>query len=94
MKFDVAVSGEKDGVSGGICNVVYFSGNLSMDRIEFYYKLLSTQRYPFFGSPVEKYLKKPLTDMSDLYHEHETAAIILGVMSFVIIPVVVWHKSR
>ena len=60
MKFDVAVSGEKDGVSGGICNVVYFSGNLSMDRIEFYYKLLSTQRYPFFGSPVEKYLKKTI----------------------------------
>ena len=46
MKFDVAVSGEKDGISGGICNVVYFSGNLSLDRIEFYYKLLSSQRYP------------------------------------------------
>ena len=94
MKFDVAVSGEKDGVSGGICNVVYFSGNLSMDRIQLYYKLLSSQRYPVFGSPVNEYLKKPLNDLSNLYHEHRTAAIILGVMSCVIIPVVVWHKSR
>ena len=94
MKFDVAVSGEKDGISGGICNVVYFSGNLSLDRIEFYYKLLSSQRYPVFGSPINKYLKKPLEDLSNMYHEHKTAAIILGVMTCVIIPVVVWHKSR
>ncbi len=94
MKFDVAVSGEKDGISGGICNVVYFSGNLSLDRIEFYYKLLRSQRYPVFGSPINKYLKKPLADLSNMYHEHKTAAIILGVMTCVIIPVVVWHKSR
>jgi len=94
MKFDVAVSGEKDGISGGICNVVYFSGNLSLDRIEFYYKLLKSQRYPVFGSPINKYLKKPLDDLSNMYHEHKTAAIILGVMTCVIIPVVVWHKSR
>lgn len=94
MKFDVAVSGENNGISGGICNVVYFSGNLSLDRIQFYYKLLRSQRYPVFGSPVDKYLKKPLDDLSNLYHEHRTAAIILGVMSCIIIPVVVWHKSR
>ena len=94
MKFDVAVAGEKDGISGGICNVVYYSGNLSLDRIEFYYKLLSAQRYPVFGSPVDKYLKKPLTDLSDLYHEHRTAAIILGVFGCIIIPVVIWHKSQ
>ena len=94
MKFDVAVAGEKDGISGGICNVVYYSGNLSLDRIEFYYKLLSAQRYPVFGSPVDKYLKKPLTDLSNLYHEHKTATIILGALGCVIIPVIIWHKSR
>ena len=94
MKFDVAVSGEKDGISGGICNVVYFSGNLSLDRIQFYYKLLSSQRYPVFGSPITKYLKKPFDDLSNMYHEHKTSTIILGVMISIIIPAVIWHKSR
>ena len=33
MKFANVFSGAKNGLSGGICNVVYYSCNLSKDRI-------------------------------------------------------------
>jgi hypothetical protein len=93
MKFASVRAGAKDGISGGICNVVYFSGNLSKDRIEFYYKLFNTQRFPVLGSPIDQYINKPLKDLSAFYHEHRSATIILAAIGFVIIPVIIWRKS-
>ena len=94
MKFATVSAGATDGISGGICNVVYYSGNLSKDRIGLYYKVFNTQRFPVFSSPVDDYLKKPLIKIKDLYHEHRTATIILAVIGGVLIPTVIWAGNR
>ena len=46
MQFDNVVSGEDNGISGGICNIVYYSGRLSQSRIQTYYGLLKDSDPP------------------------------------------------
>ena len=38
--------GEEKGLSGGICNVVYYSGNLSKSRIDYFYNFLKNRNPP------------------------------------------------
>ncbi len=46
IQFDNVVSGEDNGISGGICNIVYYSGRLSQSRIQTYYGLLKDSDPP------------------------------------------------
>ena len=46
IQLDNVVTGEDDGISGGICNVVYYSGRLSQSRIQTYYDLLKDREPP------------------------------------------------
>lgn len=46
MSHDLVTSGYKDGVSGGICSVVYYSGPLSKRQIEFFYDTLKNKNPP------------------------------------------------
>ena len=93
MKFANVFSGTKNGLSGGICNVVYYSGNLSKDRIGLFYKLLKRQRFPVFPSPLEDFIKKPWNKIKTTYHLHPILTI-LGVMGSIILPIAFWQKIR
>ena len=46
IQLDNVITGEDDGISGGICNVVYYSGRLSQSRIQTYYDLLKDREPP------------------------------------------------
>ena len=46
MKHDTIYSGNKNGVSGGICNITYFSAPLSKRKIEFIYNNLKEKNPP------------------------------------------------
>ena len=79
MKFANIYAGEDDGISGGICNVVYYSGNLSRDRIVFFYNLLKKQKYPVFPSTIDNYINTPLKEIRGVYDRHPYISI-LGVI--------------
>jgi hypothetical protein len=46
MSQDQITIGDEDGVSGGICNVVYFPQSISKDRIDINYNILSKKNPP------------------------------------------------
>ena len=46
MSQDQITIGDIDGVSGGVCNVVYFPQSISKDRIDINYKILSNKNPP------------------------------------------------
>ena len=46
MKYDQVTVGEDDGVSGGCCNVVYFSSPLTLSKIELFYDVLKNKNPP------------------------------------------------
>ena len=46
MEHDVIYSGYKKGVSGGICNVTYFSSPLSRRQIQFLYNSFKNKDPP------------------------------------------------
>ena len=46
MSQDQITIGDIDGVSGGVCNVVYFPQSISKDRIDLNYKILSNKNPP------------------------------------------------
>ena len=77
MQHDDVVSGENDGISGGICNVVYYSGNLTIDRIKAFYKLLKNKDPPLFWSPLYYIYKHIISKIEYLYNEHNWAMLIL-----------------
>ena len=87
MKFANVIAGEDNGISGGICNVVYYSGNLSKDRIEFYYKLFKSQRFPVFSDPMGAFFVKPWDRVKNFYYLHPFFTI-LGVIGAITIPIV------
>ena len=91
MKFANVFSGATNGVSGGICNVVYYSGNLSKDRIALFYKLLKRQKFPLFPSPLEDFIGKPWDKIKTIYRLHPILTI-LGVMGSVVLPIAFWQK--
>jgi hypothetical protein len=93
MKFANVIAGEDNGISGGICNVVYYSGNLSKDRIEFYYKLLKAQRFPVFADPIAEFFVKPWDRVKNFYYLHPLITI-LGVIGGISIPIVVGHRYK
>ena len=77
MQHDDVVSGENDGISGGICNVVYYSGNLTIDRIKAFYKLLKNKNPPLFWSPLYYIYKHVISKIEYLYNEHNWPMLIL-----------------
>ena len=91
MKFANVFSGAKNGLSGGICNVVYYSGNLSKDRIALFYKLLKQQKFPVFPSPLDDFIGKPWDKIKTTYHLHPILTI-LGVIGSVVLPIALWQK--
>ena len=46
MSQDQITIGEKDGIAGGVCNIVYFPQSISKDRIDINYKILSNKNPP------------------------------------------------
>ena len=46
MSYDTVTTGANNGISGGICNVVYYSNNLTKNQIEIYYDLLKNKNPP------------------------------------------------
>ena len=46
MSQDQLTVGDDDGVSGGICNVVYFNQSISKERIEINYGILNNKNPP------------------------------------------------
>ena len=46
MSQDQITIGDDQGLSGGICNVVYFPQSISKDRIDINYKILSNKNPP------------------------------------------------
>ena len=46
MTQDQITIGDIEGVSGGVCNVVYFPQSISKDRIDINYKILSNKNPP------------------------------------------------
>jgi len=46
MSYDSVTTGSTDGVSGGVCSVIYYDGPLSKRQIEFFYNSLKTQNPP------------------------------------------------
>ena len=46
MSQDQITIGDEQGLSGGICNVVYFPQSISKDRIDINYKILSNKNPP------------------------------------------------
>ena len=46
MSYDLVTSGSKDGISGGTCSIVYYSGPLSKRQIEFFYNSLKNKNPP------------------------------------------------
>ena len=46
MSQDQITIGDINGVSGGVCNVVYFPQSISKDRIDINYKILSNKNPP------------------------------------------------
>jgi hypothetical protein len=46
MSYDLVTSGSKDGISGGTCSIVYYSGPLSKRQIEFFYSSLKNKNPP------------------------------------------------
>ena len=75
MQHENIIAGEKDGLSGGICNVTYFSGNLSRERIELFYNLLKSKSPPLFPAPFRDLYKNTIEVGENTYHKHP---IILG----------------
>jgi hypothetical protein len=46
MSYSTITVGEEKGVSGGACNIVYFSNPLSRKQIEFFYNTLKNRNPP------------------------------------------------
>ena len=46
MSYDSITIGSNDGVSGGVCSVIYYDGPLSLRQIEFFYNSLKGQNPP------------------------------------------------
>ena len=46
MSQDQITIGDINGISGGVCNVVYFPQSISKDRIDLNYKILSNKNPP------------------------------------------------
>jgi len=79
MRISDVVAGDKDGLSGGICNVVYYSGNLSRDRIEVFYNFLKNRNPPVVMAPTSEFYKRILKRGEDFYYKHSWLTIA-GVM--------------
>lgn len=46
MSYDLVTSGSKDGISGGTCSIVYYSGPLGKRQIDFFYNSLKNKNPP------------------------------------------------
>ena len=90
MKFANIYAGEDNGISGGICNVVYYSGNLSRDRIVFFYNLLKKQKFPIFLSTIDDFINAPLQKIRGVYDRHPYISI-LGVIGGIVLPLAYLH---
>ena len=70
MRISDVVVGEKVGLSGGVCNVVYYSGNLSRDRIELFYNFLKNRNPPVVMAPTSEFYKRIIKRGEDFYNKH------------------------
>ena len=70
MSISDVVVGEQDGLSGGICNVVYYSGNLTKDRIEVFYNFLKDRNPPVVMAPTSEFYKRLVKRGESFYNNH------------------------
>ena len=75
MRISDVIVGEKDGLSGGICNVVYYSGNLSRERIEVFYNFLKNRDPPVVMAPTSEFYKRIIKRGEDFYYKHSWLTI-------------------
>ena len=86
MRHENVIVGEKDGLSGGICNVTYFSGNLSRERIKQFYDLLKSRSPPLFPAPFADLYKHTVGEAENVYHKHPviiTSTLVITLLSVV-----------
>jgi len=86
MKISDVIVGEKDGLSGGVCNVVYYSGNLSRERIEVFYNFLKDRNPPVVMAPTSEFYKHIVKRGEDFYDKHSwltiAGALVIGYLVF------------
>jgi len=86
MKISEVEVGEKDGLSGGVCNVVYYSGNLSRERIEVFYNFLKDRNPPVVMASTSEFYKHIVKRGEDFYDKHSwltiAGTLVIGYLVF------------